>query len=207
MALISCYECGKEMSEMAANCPHCGAPRQEPVIADDGTKAWFDAQGRKIFYKIPDNSEIWFDVNEKVTKFKLPSGEEYNVIYNSEGGLDHIIDIEGAQMWFDSNWRIIRYIMPSGDEFWPDETRRNVCIKLLNGTKLWAGSESEKMINNIDDISKKLIPIRSYLIIEEPVKEEEPIKQEEPVKAENPIKTNTREKDSPLKNFFRKIFS
>lgn len=26
MALIDCKECGKQISEMAAACPHCGAP-------------------------------------------------------------------------------------------------------------------------------------------------------------------------------------
>ena len=27
MALIKCYECGKEISEKAPFCPHCGAPQ------------------------------------------------------------------------------------------------------------------------------------------------------------------------------------
>jgi len=26
MALIHCYECGKEISDSATSCPHCGAP-------------------------------------------------------------------------------------------------------------------------------------------------------------------------------------
>ena len=26
MALIKCKECGKEISDLAASCPHCGAP-------------------------------------------------------------------------------------------------------------------------------------------------------------------------------------
>ena len=27
MALIKCYECGKEISDKAPSCPHCGAPQ------------------------------------------------------------------------------------------------------------------------------------------------------------------------------------
>ena len=27
MALVSCQECGKEISDKAASCPHCGAPQ------------------------------------------------------------------------------------------------------------------------------------------------------------------------------------
>ena len=27
MALIKCYECGKEISDKAPSCPHCGAPK------------------------------------------------------------------------------------------------------------------------------------------------------------------------------------
>lgn len=33
MALISCHECGAEMSDQAAACPRCNAPRQK-------SKAW-----------------------------------------------------------------------------------------------------------------------------------------------------------------------
>ena len=29
MALIKCYECEKEISDKAAACPHCGAPKEE----------------------------------------------------------------------------------------------------------------------------------------------------------------------------------
>lgn len=34
MALIACKECGKEISDKAAACPHCGAPvrASEPVV-------------------------------------------------------------------------------------------------------------------------------------------------------------------------------
>ena len=29
MALIDCYECGREISNKAVACPHCGAPKDE----------------------------------------------------------------------------------------------------------------------------------------------------------------------------------
>jgi DNA-directed RNA polymerase subunit RPC12/RpoP len=32
MALINCFECGKEISDKAASCPHCGAPLEKIVI-------------------------------------------------------------------------------------------------------------------------------------------------------------------------------
>ena len=31
MALINCPECGKEISDKAASCPHCGNPMNQPV--------------------------------------------------------------------------------------------------------------------------------------------------------------------------------
>ncbi len=34
MALISCPECGKEISDAASACPHCGHPIQEPQTQD-----------------------------------------------------------------------------------------------------------------------------------------------------------------------------
>ncbi len=32
MALIKCAECGKEISNKAASCPHCGAPNMQPTL-------------------------------------------------------------------------------------------------------------------------------------------------------------------------------
>ena len=37
MALIKCYECGKEISDKAPSCPHCGAPKL--VAANKEVKA------------------------------------------------------------------------------------------------------------------------------------------------------------------------
>ena len=33
MALVSCPDCGREVSERAPACPHCGAPMQEAATA------------------------------------------------------------------------------------------------------------------------------------------------------------------------------
>ena len=34
MAIIKCHECGKDISDTASVCPHCGAPKQEsPVLS------------------------------------------------------------------------------------------------------------------------------------------------------------------------------
>ena len=33
MSLIKCKECGKEISDLAANCPHCGAPLKAAATA------------------------------------------------------------------------------------------------------------------------------------------------------------------------------
>ena len=39
MALIPCHECGKEISDQAEACPHCGAPvkKPEPPKVEDMT--------------------------------------------------------------------------------------------------------------------------------------------------------------------------
>ncbi len=37
MALISCEECGKEMSDMAVSCPHCGFARM--AVIQQGQRA------------------------------------------------------------------------------------------------------------------------------------------------------------------------
>lgn len=35
MALINCSECGKEISDKAASCPHCGNPMNQPVQKEE----------------------------------------------------------------------------------------------------------------------------------------------------------------------------
>lgn len=39
MALIKCQECGKEISQKATNCPHCGNPVQAPGMGHGIQKA------------------------------------------------------------------------------------------------------------------------------------------------------------------------
>ena len=46
MALISCKECGKEISDAATTCPHCGAPVIKDVFC------------QKCGNKIPENVEF-----------------------------------------------------------------------------------------------------------------------------------------------------
>lgn len=38
MALINCYECNKEISDKAENCPHCGSPSKEKASQTDFSK-------------------------------------------------------------------------------------------------------------------------------------------------------------------------
>ena len=44
MALIECPECGREISEHAEACPHCGAPAR---LWEDMEIAGSDAEGRE----------------------------------------------------------------------------------------------------------------------------------------------------------------
>ena len=54
MGLITCPDCGKDVSDRAPACPHCGAPSGEPsdtgkpqkVVVDDGTYAAGQEAGR-----------------------------------------------------------------------------------------------------------------------------------------------------------------
>lgn len=39
MALIQCPECGKEISDQAESCPHCGNPLR-PVVIESTSKKW-----------------------------------------------------------------------------------------------------------------------------------------------------------------------
>ena len=50
MALIKCYECSKEISDKAVNCPHCGAPKPEKSIIEEN-------RNENIFKVEPDLKE------------------------------------------------------------------------------------------------------------------------------------------------------
>src|SRR2546430_2046437 len=50
MALIRCYECGKEISSLAAACPSCGAPVGSPIISPPlPTEARPGSRAKKVF--------------------------------------------------------------------------------------------------------------------------------------------------------------
>ena len=50
MALIHCYECGKEISSLAAACPSCGAPIGSPIIPPPlPTEARPASRAKKVF--------------------------------------------------------------------------------------------------------------------------------------------------------------
>ena len=40
MALINCPDCGKEMSDRAPACPHCGHPNAKAVTIEQTGKKW-----------------------------------------------------------------------------------------------------------------------------------------------------------------------
>ncbi len=42
MALVFCRECGKQISDLAASCPHCGAPQktEPPKIEREVSGLW-----------------------------------------------------------------------------------------------------------------------------------------------------------------------
>ncbi len=40
MALIKCEECGKEVSDKASACPHCGIRLSVPVTVEQTAKKW-----------------------------------------------------------------------------------------------------------------------------------------------------------------------
>ncbi|MCX4335218.1 MAG: TM2 domain-containing protein [Bacteroidales bacterium] len=67
MALILCKECGKEISDSAANCPHCGAPVVKDVFC------------KKCGAKIPENVEFCpncGDQSKSVAKALIPAKKD-----------------------------------------------------------------------------------------------------------------------------------
>ena len=40
MALVGCAECGKEVSDLASQCPSCGAPVKRPASGAGGLLKW-----------------------------------------------------------------------------------------------------------------------------------------------------------------------
>lgn len=87
MALIKCPECGKEISDKAAACIHCGCPLDEVEIVDENLE----------FPTLPDNLNIgksvfgttnYIYVNAKYhskTKFKDFENGDYQIALHSHG--------------------------------------------------------------------------------------------------------------------------
>jgi len=53
MALIACSECGREISDQAASCPHCGAPRQGEAAAKKKRLPGFEYRSERMVGKRP----------------------------------------------------------------------------------------------------------------------------------------------------------
>lgn len=47
MALISCSECGNEVSDRAVSCPHCGAPNVKKLSSDQYTTSSSETVSKK----------------------------------------------------------------------------------------------------------------------------------------------------------------
>ena len=64
MALITCPECGKEISDKAKVCPNCGAPTPSAIKKKENTKAavwynsWSKAKAEQEEQKRFENSEF-----------------------------------------------------------------------------------------------------------------------------------------------------
>ena len=64
MALIKCPRCGKEMSDRAERCPHCGSPVEESNAARQGSPV----------SNVPKNEETFFSSNQSTTgKKRMPA--------------------------------------------------------------------------------------------------------------------------------------
>src|ERR1700758_3172983 len=51
MALIRCYECGKEISSLATACPSCGAPPRSTIVPPPlPAQARRGSRGKKLFW-------------------------------------------------------------------------------------------------------------------------------------------------------------
>ena len=87
MALIDCYKCGKQISDRASACPHCGAPVLKYIKLPDGSEFGFDENGNNTHKKYSDGTEIWYerDENGKVTHERKSDGSEIWYEYDENG--------------------------------------------------------------------------------------------------------------------------
>ena len=57
MALISCYECGKQISDQAKACPNCGAPITTEICPYCHNKTGLDTKNADMEYPVIDCKE------------------------------------------------------------------------------------------------------------------------------------------------------
>lgn len=55
---IECPDCGKEISERAVSCPHCGAPNQEPAPENQDTSAILCPNCKKAMVQKEEKSSV-----------------------------------------------------------------------------------------------------------------------------------------------------
>ena len=138
MALISCYECGKEISSLAASCPHCGAPALKYEKREDGLYG-LDGSGKAIYAKSLRGGDFWFDDKGKIDHFRhkgidswmddkgkishaiFPNGIEIWYEYNDNGNKVHEKQSDGKETWYDKDGNKVHEKSPDGNETWYDK--------------------------------------------------------------------------------------
>ncbi len=116
MALISCYECCKEVSDRATVCPHCGAPKLRIEKNSIGMIFVFDEKGNEIYRKHKDGGECW---------------------YNDKGVIIHKRTPDCMESWENENGSVIHEKLPNGIEKWFDNNGRVIHEKKTDGTEKW----------------------------------------------------------------------
>lgn len=97
MALISCPECGNEVSDRAPACPKCGVPihRESRIVVNgytqvfalnpkvtvfwDGVEVGQVGQGGRLVHEIEKDGEVSFRCNMRKAKVQAKAGEITNI--------------------------------------------------------------------------------------------------------------------------------
>lgn len=91
MALIYCKECGREVSDKAANCPHCGAP-----VAESNQNTKFC---KHCGERIDKDCLICPKCGKQVEELRQPSADDKIVINNSATANATIINGRQKNKW------------------------------------------------------------------------------------------------------------
>ena len=111
MALIKCIECGKEVSEFADSCPHCGCPVSMSINAEQNKinngkysvklsqygkkKVKIIQKVREITgFEIPEAKKIVDDLSFITTNCSIEEANSIKRIIESEGGIVQIVPCE-----------------------------------------------------------------------------------------------------------------